>query len=118
MAVGVYDVQQADNVGVVHLLEQGDLANGGRGDALIFGFEADLLEGDDALVLGGEVARLVDNSISSWLQLLVRSNMRAQTRTLSLVCAYPLRPSPASGNSPWRRCTVCNSSRWQAVKLL
>ena len=65
VAVGVHDVQQADNVGVVHLLEQGDLTDRGRRHALIFGLETDLLERNNALVLGCEVAGLVDNSVGS-----------------------------------------------------
>lgn len=68
MAVGVDDVEKADDVGVVHLFEERDLADGGRGHAFVFGFEADLLEGDDSLVLGGEVARFVNNSVCSCLQ--------------------------------------------------
>ena len=68
MAVGVHDVEQADDVGVAHLFEQGDFADGGGGDALIFGFEADLLEGDDALVGGSEVAGFVDYAVSSCLE--------------------------------------------------
>jgi hypothetical protein len=65
MAVGVYDIEEADNVGVVHLLEERDLADGSRGDTLILGFETNLLKGDNALVLGSEVAGLVDNTICS-----------------------------------------------------
>lgn len=99
VAVGVYDVEQADDVGVVHLLEQRDLANGSRGDALIFGFEADLLERDDALVLCCEVAGLVDNSVSSWF-LSIISRPRLQTQTRLRDASYPLPPSPASGSSP------------------
>ena len=60
------DVEEAHDVGVVHFLEKRDLANGSGGNAFIFGFQSNLLEGDDALVFGGEVARLVDNSVSSW----------------------------------------------------
>ena len=48
VAVGVDDVEEADDVGVFHLFEEGDLADGGGGDAFIFGLETDLLEGDDA----------------------------------------------------------------------
>jgi hypothetical protein len=102
VAVGVYDVEQADDVGVVHLLEQRDLADGGRGDALIFGFETDLLERDDALVLCCEVAGLVDNSIGSW-PLLVPNPERSQGLLLLGDVSYPLPPSPASGSSPWQR---------------
>jgi hypothetical protein len=63
VAVGVDDVEQAHDVGVVHLLEQRDLPDGRRRDALVLGFEADLLERDDALVLRGEVLGLVDDSV-------------------------------------------------------
>lgn len=66
VAVGVDNVEQADNVGVVHLLEEGDLANGRGWHALILGFEADLLQRDDSLVFGGEVPRLVDDSVGAW----------------------------------------------------
>lgn len=66
VAVGVYDVEEANNGGVVHLFEQGDLADRGRGNAFIFGFETDFLEGDDALVGGGEIAGFVDDSVCAW----------------------------------------------------
>ena len=63
MSIGVHNVEQADDIGVVHLLEQGDFANGGGGHAFVFGFEADLLEGDDSMVRGGEVAGFVDDAV-------------------------------------------------------
>lgn len=63
VTVGVYDVQEAHNVLVVHLLEQGDLADGSGRHAFVFGLEPDLLEGDDALVLGRQVLCLVDDSV-------------------------------------------------------
>lgn len=63
VAVGVDDVEETHDVGVVHFLEQRDLADGGRGHAFVFGLEADLLERDDAVVLCGQVARLVDNAV-------------------------------------------------------
>jgi len=65
VAIGVYDIQQAHDVGVTHLLEQGDFADGGGGNAFVFGFETDLLEGDDALVGGGEIAGFVDDAVCS-----------------------------------------------------
>jgi hypothetical protein len=37
VTVGMYDVEEADNVGVVHLLQEGDFPDSGAGDALIFG---------------------------------------------------------------------------------
>lgn len=66
VAVGVDDVEQADNVRVVHLLEQGDFADGGRRNAFVLGLEADLLERDDALVRRGQVAGLVDDAVGTW----------------------------------------------------
>ena len=65
VAVGVHDVEQADDVGVVHLLQEGDLADGGGGDTFIFGFEADFLQGYNAATVQ-EVAGLVDDSVGSW----------------------------------------------------
>src|SRR5690242_13656725 len=99
VAVGVHDVEQTDDVGVVHLLEQRNLANGGRGDTLIFGLEADLLERDDALVLCCEVAGLVDDAVGSW-RLSVRNSTEPQTPKALQVATHPLPPSPASGSSP------------------
>lgn len=51
VAVGVDDVEELDDVGVTHLLEEADLADGGGRDAFVFGFEADLLQGDDAAAI-------------------------------------------------------------------
>lgn len=70
VAVGVHNVEQAHNVRVVHLLEQRDLADGRRRHALVLGLEADLLERHDALVLGGEVARLVYDTVCALPNLL------------------------------------------------
>ena len=63
VAVSVHDVEEADDVGIAHLFEKGDLADGCGGDAFIFGFEADLLEGDDALVGSRQVAGFVDHPV-------------------------------------------------------
>jgi hypothetical protein len=59
------DVEQTHDVGVVHILEQRDLADSGGRDAFIFSFQADLLESDDAVVFGGEVLGFVYDSISA-----------------------------------------------------
>lgn len=63
MAVGVDDVEQAQHVRVLHLLEQTDFADGRGGNAFVFGLEADLLHRDDAVVGCAEVARLVYDTI-------------------------------------------------------
>lgn len=65
MAIGVYDVEQTHDIGVIHFFQDRDLAYGSAGYALIFGFEADLFEGNYALIGGGEVASLVNNAVSS-----------------------------------------------------
>lgn len=65
VSVGMDDVEQANNVGVVHLLEQGDFANGRAWNTLILGLETNLLEGNNALVLGCQIARFVNNSVGS-----------------------------------------------------
>jgi len=64
MALGVDNVEQADNVGIAHFLEQRDLTDGGRRDALVFGLEADLLQGHDTAAIG-EIAGLVDDAIGA-----------------------------------------------------
>lgn len=63
VAVCMDNIEQTHNVWVVHFLEQGDFANGRRGDAFIFCFQTDLLEGDDAVVGGAEVTGLVHNTV-------------------------------------------------------
>lgn len=65
MSVGMDDVEQTHNVGVVHFFQERDLANGGGWDTLIFGFEADFLEGYNAAAVQ-EVAGFVDDSVGSW----------------------------------------------------
>jgi hypothetical protein len=65
VAIGVDNVEQLDNVGILHFFEEGDFADGGRGNAFVFGLEADLLEGNDLLILGGEIAGFVDDSIGA-----------------------------------------------------
>lgn len=66
MPVRVHNVQQAHDVRVIQLLQQGDLADGGGWYTLIFGLEANLLERDNALVGGGEVAGFVDDAVCAW----------------------------------------------------
>lgn len=106
VTVGVYDVKQADYVGVTHLLEQRDLPDGCGGDALIFGLESDLLQCDDPVVVE-EITSFVDNTIRSWkMQSRVskRSAAAPGGRQPAMVgwwfCTYPLRSSPVSGSSP------------------
>lgn len=65
VAVGVDDVEQADNVDILHLLEEGDLADSGAGNALIFGLETNLLERDDAAAVG-QVSGFVDYAIGTF----------------------------------------------------
>lgn len=51
VAIGVDDVEQADDVGISHLLEQGDLSDGRGRDALVLSLEANFLQGDDSVVV-------------------------------------------------------------------
>jgi len=53
---------------VVHLLEEGDLADGGGGDALVLLLEADLLERDR--LVGVEVLALVNHPVRALPDLL------------------------------------------------
>ena len=66
MPIRVHDVEQFDDGGVAHLFQQGDLADGGRGHAFVFGFEADFLQRNDGVVRGREVARFVDYAVCAW----------------------------------------------------
>lgn len=62
MTIGVDNVQQLDNVGVLHFFEKRDLADGGTGNTLIFGFQSDLLEGNNSVRMG-QLAGLVDDTV-------------------------------------------------------
>jgi hypothetical protein len=64
VAVGVNNIQEADDVGVVKLSQDGNLANGGAGNAFVFGLETDLFESDDAAIVA-EITGFVDNTIST-----------------------------------------------------
>ena len=63
-AVGVEHVDEADDVGVLELLEQGDLADGRRRDALVLRLQPDLLQRVDLVCIS--VTRLVDDTISTF----------------------------------------------------
>lgn len=59
------DVEQTNNVGISHLLQERDFADGGTGDALIFSFEADFLQGDNSAAIG-KVSSFVDDTVGTW----------------------------------------------------
>ena len=63
VAVGVDNVEQANDVRVVHFLEQRNLADGRGRDALILGLETDLLQRNNALVGSAQVESLVDDTV-------------------------------------------------------
>jgi hypothetical protein len=63
VSVGVDDVEQAHDVGVVHFLEERDLADGSRGNTFILSFEANLLERDNTLIGSAQVEGLVNNTV-------------------------------------------------------
>lgn len=64
MAVGVNNIQEADDVGVVQFSQDGNLADGGTGNAFVFGLETDLFESDNAAIVA-EITGFVDNTIST-----------------------------------------------------
>lgn len=66
MAIGMDNVEETHDVWVIHLLEEGNLTDGGGWDTLIFSLEADLLESYNASIVE-EVASLVNDTISSCL---------------------------------------------------
>lgn len=59
------DVEESDNVGIVHLFEERDLADGSAGNSFVFGFETNFLESDDPTAIL-EVAGFVDNTVGSY----------------------------------------------------
>jgi hypothetical protein len=50
VAIGVNNVEQAHDVGIIHFFKERDLADRSGRNALIFGFKADLLERNDTLI--------------------------------------------------------------------
>jgi len=98
VAVGVDDIEEADDVWVLELLEEGDLANGGGGDAFIFGLETNLLQGNDAAAIE-EVAGLVDDTVGTCRVIVSKSCAMCQGRSGATV-AHLHRSSPTSGSSP------------------
>lgn len=111
VAVCVYDVEQADNVGVVGFLEQGNLTNGCRRNTLILCLEANLLQSDDAVIRGCEVAGFVDDTVCTCEGLVVSQRSRNSEVGLSSKPAcqqgvvaghstHPPQSSPSSDSSP------------------
>lgn len=67
MAINVYDVEETDNVWVVHFFKERNFANCGTGDTFIFGFEANLLESND-LSRVKEIAGFVDYTVCTFME--------------------------------------------------
>ena len=65
MAIGMDDVEQLDDVGILHFLEEGDLADGRARNTLILSLQTDFLQGDNSVGVA-EFAGLVDNTVRSW----------------------------------------------------
>lgn len=64
VAVCVDNVEQLDNVRVMHFFEQRDLADGGAGNAFIFGLQSDLLQSNYAVGMV-QFSGLVDDTVGS-----------------------------------------------------
>jgi len=64
VAIGMHNVKKADDVGVVHFLEQRNLTDGCARDTFIFGFQTNLLQGNNTAGVG-EFAGFVDDTVSS-----------------------------------------------------
>lgn len=62
--VFVDNVVESDNVGVGHLLQEGNLTNGRARNSFIFNLQANLLQGDQSIVVV-LVASFVDNTIGT-----------------------------------------------------
>lgn len=108
VTVCMNDVEQLDDVRVLHLLQERDLADGGTRDALIFGFETNFLQSDDTIGMI-EFASFVDNTVGSYSRLDASAwfpNPGCLTCWLWLGVnnAYLHQFSQSSGSSPWWRC--------------
>lgn len=75
MSIGVYNVEELDDVWVVHLFQKRDLANSCAGDSFIFCFEANLLESDNSALVE-EISGFVDDAICTWTSDCVREAAR------------------------------------------
>lgn len=64
VAIGMHNVVKADDVGILHFFEQGNLTNGCTGDTFILCFETDLLQGDDTTGMD-EFAGFVNDTVRS-----------------------------------------------------
>ena len=64
MSIGMHNVEKFNNVRVRHFLQKGNFANGGGRDTLIFGFETNLLQCNDAVIVL-EILGLVNNPVGS-----------------------------------------------------
>ena len=64
MAICVNNVEEFDDIRIIHFLEKRDLTDGGAGHAFVFGFKTNLLEGNYS---GGvcEVTSFVDDPIGT-----------------------------------------------------
>ena len=89
-----------DDVVVVHLLEERDLADGGGRDALVLLLEADLLERDR--LVGGLVQRLVHHPVRALPDLLLllvlqpaRTHANSRTRSIRETKSKPSSPKRA-----------------------
>lgn len=96
VAVRVDNIEQTNNVGVVHFFEERDLADGSARDTLIFGLETDLFESNDSAAIC-QISRLVNNTVGTWKWVSV-ARFPLQFRGK---CPHPRRSSQSSGNFPW-----------------
>ncbi|PTD07555.1 hypothetical protein FCULG_00005563 [Fusarium culmorum] len=64
VSVCMDNIQEADDICMVELSQDGNLADGGAGDTLVFGLETNLFEGDDATAVA-QVAGFVDDTIGT-----------------------------------------------------
>jgi hypothetical protein len=65
VSVCVDDVEETDDIRMVKLSQDGNLADGGARDTLVFSLETNLFESDDATVVA-QIAGFVDNTIGTW----------------------------------------------------
>ena len=64
VAIGMNNVEQTDDVGVAHLLEEGDLSDGSAGNTLILGLETDFLQSYNATTIG-KIPSFIDDTVGT-----------------------------------------------------
>ena len=82
MSVCVNDIEQADNVRIIHFLEKRDFAYSSARYSFIFSFQANFFQSNYAPVFRREIPSFIYNTIGPYiLKYIIRENDCANDRT-------------------------------------